>query len=153
MNTKLCNTCGEEKPNTEFSRGKGKLCKVCSLERVKEWGREHPHSARYSHLKARAKKKGIDFTLSSQEFVDWYDTLKTEDDIPTCFYCGRQLDFDNKHSLQGASIDRFDPTIGYTPNNMIMSCLRCNVIKGNWFDPMEMLEIAKKYFSDEDKIL
>lgn len=149
MNTKLCNICDEEKDVALFARGN--RCKACDMIRLETWRAEHPLFNWYHTLKLRAKRKGLEVLLTYQEFANWYDAQEREDGIPTCFYCGRQMPHTRK--LNGVTIDRVDTTLGYTFSNMILCCRRCNIIKGNWFYADEMLEIADKYFKDEDKVL
>jgi len=153
MDTKLCRICDEEKPITEFKKGRGRLCKKCDLKKFYEWQEQKPLFKDYGRLKGNAKSRGVDFNISYEEFVNWYDAQERYDDELMCFYCGRQMDSENRRNLNGTTIDRFDPPLGYTPNNMVFCCRRCNMVKGNWFQPDEMLEIAGKYFKDEDKTL
>lgn len=160
MKTRICKVCGEEKPEDEFmyknkrkGRGRNNLCRECSVQRLVEWQETHPLKVHHTALKSRAKRKGVKFSLSYDEFADWYAAQERYDDIPTCFYCGRQLDFEHATQLNGATIDRLDTTLGYSANNMVFCCRRCNVMKGNWLYDGQMLEIADKYFKDEDKTL
>ena len=41
------------------------------------------------------------------------------------------------------TIDRKDNDRGYTIDNIVLSCNRCNMIKGNFFNEQDMLKIGK----------
>lgn len=146
MRWRVCRACGEEKSAYWFS--KGNICKACDLKRLRAWKEqlrtEKPLAPYYSTMKSRANKtvgRKLDHD-TYQDFERWYNN---EIDNPICWYCQRSLDLENKHSLEGLTIDRLNQTLGYIRDNMTLCCRRCNMVKGNWFTPDEMLEIAEKY--------
>lgn len=98
----------------------------------------------YNTAKIRARKKNIDFTIKV-----------TDIKIPKyCPILGIELDNtwggvvqNNKSRFNKPSIDRLDPRLGYTPENIIVLSYRANMIKGDGF-PDEHRKIAlflKKY--------
>ena len=47
--------------------------------------------------------------------------------------------------IRRLTVDRKDNDKGYSLDNMVLACHRCNSIKGDWFSYDEMKEIAEKY--------
>jgi len=93
---------------------------------------------RYNGIKSKARKLGV--ALASKEaFVAWY---KQQDNL--CTYCGQELVRSKK--MGGLTIDRKDARKGYTEDNIVLSCRRCNTAKGYWFTYEAMKEIARQYF-------
>jgi len=78
--------------------------------------------------KYSAAKRGYAWDLSDEEFM----SLTTM----SCHYCGRAPSNGKKrkgqlkHVLVYSGIDRKDNLVGYTPENTIPACSRCNKAKG-----------------------
>lgn len=85
-----------------------------------------PEYSRLMSVKSRAAKKGIEVDIT-EDFVKYVIE-------PPCVYCGAN----NKLS----ELDRKDSTEGYTPNNIVPACRRCNTIKNNVVTYEEMRFIA-----------
>jgi hypothetical protein len=102
---------------------------------AKSWEKNSP-KALWKLLKYRAKQKGFENIIESQDFEDWWNKQK-----PECIYC--HLNVRNKRSLQ---VDRKDNRIGYSEENIVLACFRCNRVKSDVFTFEQMLEIAGKYF-------
>ena len=137
---RFCNVCKQflslgcfwfsEKRNCYHS-----CCKVCST-RVGQKNRHIKFSgswftAKYGHLKKNAKKRGIEFALSKQEFIDF--RLKDK-----CFYCVEYADV--------MTIDRVDNNIGHKKENCVLACYSCNILKKNYSkeDILRFIKIAGK---------
>jgi hypothetical protein len=73
--------------------------------------------------KRRAKEKGIEFSITVDDFE------KTS----LCPLLGIELSFSNKrgNTANSASIDRIDPSIGYVPGNVWVVSKRGNQIKND----------------------
>ena len=101
-------------------------------------------AGKYWNLKGRAKD--IKFTITQHEFELWFEkqTMK-------CHYCKKDVLFGyGKGNLSNSlTIDRKDNQVGYTIDNIVFACRKCNTIKGMWFTEKEMLEIAERYFNNE----
>ena len=92
-------------------------------------------------LKLRAKRANIPFNIKLPEYIEWVAKQNR-----LCHYCGNELNVNEGHKmLDGDSIDRKDNNKGYFIDNIVLSCNKCNMIKGSWFTEGQMLEIAKKY--------
>lgn len=92
---------------------------VSSVEKVKQ---------RYISLQRRAKKRNMEFNLTI-EYIE--DILKPKD----CYYCHKYT--------ENITIDRKDNNRGYTIDNTVPACKRCNTLKSNWITEEQMRRIIK----------
>lgn len=102
----------------------------------------------YSVIKDGVKKNGSSrrtlLKISKEDFVKWYNEQEK-----VCFYCGRTLEEIKKEDdrvnrgINRFSIDRTDNKKGYEIGNMVLSCMRCNAIKSDYFTKEEMLLIGR----------
>jgi len=149
--TKKCTRCGEVKPLSAFSKhrlssdGHAWQCKECNTNRGKEW-RKTP-SGIYTTLRSGQRfynKKPV--TISRQDFIEWYDGQPK-----TCTYCrikeeylplvgGSYLGYTDRLTVDCKIND-----VGYTSENIVLACHRCNFVKSNIFYYEEMIEIGQKY--------
>lgn len=101
----------------------------------------------YKKLK-QSKERGHLVVITQTEFVEWYQSQPRK-----CFYCG--LEENRLQTVKDAynnktyrlSIDRTDSSKGYEKGNLVLCCLRCNHIKGDFFTQSEMEEIGQKYIA------
>lgn len=77
----------------------------------------------------RAKKKGLEFTLSLEEFSKIV--------INPCIYCG-------ENELR-RGIDRVDNLIGYTKENSVACCKICNYMKNKYTKQDFLFHIKRIY--------
>ena len=78
-----------------------------------------------SYYKRNSKKAGVVFNLSNAHFME----IIQKD----CFYCGHppsQAVNKISGSILYNGIDRLSPKGGYTKENCVASCKRCNWMKG-----------------------
>lgn len=85
-----------------------------------------------------AHRRGLE-CATLDDFEVWY-----RDQDKLCYYCGRP--FGEPRDLDGETTDRLDNNEGYTVSNMVLACRRCNIIKGSWFTPEQMIHIANDFF-------
>ena len=90
---------------------------------------------RYDTLRHRAERKGTPLTFTLSEFINWYGPQSR-----TCHYCKRPYT-DTKPNND--SVDRKDNNIGYTINNIVLCCYRCNIVKNVWFSYSDMVQIGE----------
>lgn len=161
-----CKTCSQEKPVSAFWKQKTKRgyfaeCKVCSQKRNQKWvdanrdrfrhinakatskmRRLDPVKHMVSLARARAKKRGIEFTITHEDVV-----------IPrVCPALGIELSFGlGKGEGQSlaqrdgrASLDRVDNSKGYIPGNVVVVSYRANRVKSD-ASKTELLKIARFY--------
>ena len=117
--TRICYTCKIDKSLNDFVKnsnkrafmGRGHECKICHNARGKR--NKNTPAYRYSTYKSGAKVREIEFNLSFEEFVSFWNS--------PCFYCG--------DSIEGIGLDRKDPKIGYQTDNIVPCCSQCNRAK------------------------
>ena len=97
-------------------------------------------------LRGRAKRRKVPFELEKISFLEWFNNQEQE-----CFYCGLTKDKQGER-YKNLSIDRKDNLISYRLDNIVLCCMRCNTIKGNFFTAEEMIEIANKYIRPKQGI-
>jgi 5-methylcytosine-specific restriction endonuclease McrA len=178
MEKKVCSHCGKEKEVSKFYTSKQtkdgffSWCRSCLLldqksgyygdstdyrtsklkrEYNKKWHRDanRTPSGKFYNLKFRAKKSNIPFLLTRKQFGEWFLNQELK-----CHYCGKSVnfggeDYTNGNSMKHLTIDRKNTILGYDIDNIVISCRKCNTIKGDWFTEKEMLEIANKYLKGE----
>jgi hypothetical protein len=89
---------------------------------------------------ARSKVNSISF----EQFLEFTK-------ITSCHYCGSRIEwteFRRPHGKHSARIGPYnldckDNSIGYTVDNVVVCCKRCNYAKGIWFTYDEFVEIGK----------
>ena len=84
--------------------------------------------ARFAEGKRLAKKRGIAWSLTFEEFT----VLR----LQSCQYCGFPL------PLWGHGLDRVDDFAGYSQSNVVPCCGDCNRIRGTGFTSEEMLRLG-----------
>lgn len=149
----VCKKCRAEKQRELFKKPE-------AIKRKREWDRkyrqEHREQIRENSRKYHNSPKGYYISLRKREevhctrdeFVEWY-----EKQPKACCYCGipeKSLSIIADIGLKGnhlrrLSIDRKVPEKGYRLFNMCLSCILCNMIKGNWFSTEEMKKIATDF--------
>ena len=99
----------------------------------------------YGCLKTSCKAKDNGrLQMTQEEFINWFNNNE-----PKCYYCDiteqgwieGNDDFNKR--FKHLSIDRKDNNIGYTTDNIVWACYRCNSIKSSFFTESEMMEIGK----------
>jgi hypothetical protein len=153
VTSKVCSKCKVDKlaeeyePRPERPCGIRSDCKKCRSKRVSiRYARrraEEPvalwRQNAYARAKERAKKNYLDFDLLKSDVVK-----ALEEYDHRCAYCGVALDFQSsmEDRWASASIDRVIPSLGYTANNIVVSCYRCNATKNN-VSPEELVTLAE----------
>jgi len=108
--------------------------KIYMKEYNKKFGKEQERTPkkRFSNLKSQAKKRGLEFNLSLEEF-------SAEISKP-CMYCNNIL---GKKSVTSGGLDRMDNSKGYVVDNICSCCGHCNAIKCEYLSCDEMKEVVK----------
>jgi len=127
-NTRICSVCKELKSLNDFPKnktqsfGRAYRCKTCFLN-----DRRANYKERFGVYKYSAKSRGIDFSLSFEEFMLFWNK--------PCYYC---LSYVN-----GIGLDRIDSNTGYHLNNVVSCCSKCNRAKGT-LTTDQFIEMCKK---------
>lgn len=87
----------------------------------------HKHSPvyRYHQARASARYRGLDFSLSKEEFAALI--------ARPCTYCMADMS-----KFTGCGLDRLDNAVGYAAENVIPCCGSCNAIRGDKLTHDEM---------------
>lgn len=146
---KICSICKVEKDLSEFWKDKSKVlgveghcieCKrirkrryrVSHTEKLvkynKAWDKKHPARAIHTNLLRRAHKKNFEI-CTQQEFIVWYSQQ-----LHVCHYCNCTEQEQRQDRASRLEIDRKNNDIGYTIENMVFACSRCNIAKFNFWD-------------------
>jgi len=140
---KICKECGNEftsnRKNQKYC-GSVSLKNGCSYQnnlnqrysaRNKfnaKW-RDTP-SGKFSVYRGNAKIRGIDFSITKDEFNDLWN-------MP-CHYCGDKI--------ETIGIDRIENSIGYVAGNIIPCCKYCNYMKSS-MDISKFLYMVEKIYN------
>jgi hypothetical protein len=90
-----------------------------------------PHLWNYNRLKYSSRLRGIEFDMNFDDFL-------TFTNINKCHYCQRNIiwyenQIKNKSLNHRYNLDRKNNNIGYTLQNCVVCCFRCNRAKNNSF--------------------
>ena len=162
--SKICSKCGLEKLLTEFSTNKpskkdghNSWCKQCCRDTSKKYS--ITAVGVYSSLKGLQRyyrvhrdHRAKPLIISKKDFVEWYDN-----EPKVCHYCGIPEDLLNKtgdilnSKILRFTIDRKNNNEGYTKDNIVLACNRCNFMKSDYLTYEEMLFYAKTYITPKWK--
>lgn len=95
----------------------------------------------FKDYKASAFRRGYEFKISKILFKKLTNEL--------CYYCNsspspRYLK-QTVHTLLANGLDRIDSNAGYTPNNVVTCCSRCNIAK-NKLNQKDFLTLVEKIY-------
>ena len=166
MSIKYCSCCRKTRPTRVFGFNKGRAdgladyCRDCARkasleeyyshkEEYREYKQEYNRrpTERYRQICRRSQKRGIPMAISKQDFITWYN-----EQPQNCFYCGVEFDDYKNNHLRGLTMDRIDNDKQYELDNIVLSCMRCNIMKGSWLSGKQMLDAANRYFKTEPLI-
>jgi len=94
--------------------------------------RTYTLKARFQFARSSAKKRGLDFLLTSEMFAAFTEA--------PCVYGGGKIPV-----KLGSGIDRRDNSLGYIDSNVVPCCPKHNRIKGAWLDHWDMLRLLEKH--------
>lgn len=150
----ICTVCKIEKLNICFGKATRKtnglqsVCKDCQnkyrrspkgKESHAKWSK-NPKSI-YATIKMSSDKRNIDLFMTLEDFTMWYNSQKR-----ICVYCNREeseVIKDRNGRFGRLTIDRIDNAKGYTTDNIVLACYRCNDIKSDDISYEKMLEIGR----------
>jgi hypothetical protein len=128
--------CGEESIVTasNLKRGKNLGCKVCTVNS----NRKKPFESLYLLLLSTATRRGVEVNLSYAEYYLYFTTQSW------CHYClGDVVWKPYQANANGHKLDRKDNAVGYTKDNCVVCCSRCNRAKSNHFTYEEFVALGK----------
>jgi hypothetical protein len=105
---------------TPYCKNRIKTGKYCSTCRYKKWREAHPVKYAFLNLKHNAKKRGVLFTITFEDFKQWCTKVKY------IGFTGRSSD--------SLTIDRRYNDIGYHIDNIQVMTRHDNVVKYVHYD-------------------
>jgi len=90
-------------------------------------------TTRYNLLVHNRKNGAYDINLTLNEYHELSENKE-------CHYCGAEIDWLGRSSAY--YLDRKDNSLGYSKENCVVCCSRCNMAKGNRFTYEEWLSIG-----------
>lgn len=176
MLSKYCPSCKQDKPLSDFASSKNRklgvdsYCRLCNAIKHKEW--KDNHREQYKAKRRRTRRSwgftprgiydrlcmnahngaGKKVLFSSDEFLIW---LMAQDRV--CHYCGRKLTMGLKEGdgIKGSmklTIDRKNNSLPYSIDNIVLSCRRCNAMKGCRLTESETINLAHKRADNPDTV-
>jgi hypothetical protein len=146
---KRCNKCGKVLPIDQFysinknirSNEYSSLCKQCCLLKGLAWRSKDPIRTRCLYTLNRIKRKDKDCDID----IEW---LHEKFSNGICEVTGIPFDFGygRKRHPYSPSIDRIDPTKGYTKENCQIVIWIYNMAKGEWSE--EILNDFVTYYAE-----
>jgi len=137
---KKCTGCGFNLPLSCFSKhaknkdGLQGQCKSCNKVSSKSWRDENKDIFALKRIKERAKEKGLEFNLTREDI-----------DYPSvCPILGLSLERSNDGipKKNSPSVDRIDPSKGYTKDNIQVISSKANFMKRD-ASILELLAFAR----------
>lgn len=138
-----CSNIPIERKKAKYLRGreKDKQRKAANLGTVFGWCGKLFHAA-----KARAKKRGMDFSLSQEFVLELWEKQNGScclTGIPFELITGGNCGY-KRYNPYSASLDRIDNSKGYTPENVRLVCTAINLAMNEF--GLEQFEIFCKSF-------
>lgn len=116
-------------------------CRECRRVYRRSWSKTP--EGKYVWLFYKGRRHRV--TISKEDFTEWYKKQPRK-----CAYCGiaevdlsRTTDPLNKSTHQ-LSVDRIDNSREYEKGNLVLCCLRCNQVKGEFLTHTEMEYIGQQ---------
>ena len=126
--------CGNEKEvqRSSLTRGSTKSC-GCWLNEIQQFGSLiKPYQALYNKLMSTMARRKRKFTEPAMMYEEFLEFTKTSE----CHYCAATIKW-SAHAIirngSGYNLDRKDNEIGYTKDNCVACCKRCNWAKLDHF--------------------
>lgn len=122
----------------EFTKKEKHLCKVCSHIKL-------PYESIFNSLKNDWRKVG--FSLTYEDFIELVKITK-------CHYCYSEIErvpyatVEGKYKSRAYFLDRKDNDKGYSVENCVVCCTKCNRARSDKYTYEEWYEM-NKYFRDK----
>jgi 5-methylcytosine-specific restriction endonuclease McrA len=113
-------------------------CRSCEAQGSISKKRLRPYEGLLNSLKYRCKRKRVALTLT-------YDDIVSLTATRNCHYCGAAINWvphHVKHESRPINLDRKNNADGYTLENVVVCCSRCNKAKNTIFTYEEWLQLG-----------
>lgn len=128
---KECTVCGTVKPRSDFE-GNRRVCKDCKKKQVRKLANSNPKQflgKRLRDTRSRCRQRNVKFKLTLAELLEIYDKQNGQ-----CALTGFPLHHTDSYPDFAISIDRLDPPLGYTKDNVRLVCVRANLMRNELTD-------------------
>ncbi len=133
---KYCPRCKAYKERVSFGKS-GSYCKPCRQQYAKDWAERYAENQRKSYHKNKEfPERRLRLLLSSSRHdrsaidFDWAWSRLESNDF-RCEITGMKFVYEARHP-KGLSIDKIDPSKGYTKDNVRFVCWWMNAAMGGW---------------------
>ena len=147
---KICSTCKERLPKEKFRRinrnnwsGFYPKCKNCESILMRSRYEKNPIPQMLSNAKIRAKRKNVDFNLTSS-FLKKIFPKNNKCPVTGFDFQFGYKNFGKRNKDFAPSLDRIVPEKGYVEGNVIVICDIANRIKSD--STFEILEKVYKFY-------
>lgn len=118
-----------------------KSCGCKTAEMISQRKKKRPYENKYNTLKRVANRDNKECSLSYDDFINFTN-------IKFCEYCEDEIPWQPYRFLEGDlnvgyHLDRKDNNLGYSVENCVVACARCNWAKGALFTYEEWKHIGK----------
>jgi hypothetical protein len=99
---------------------------MSTAEQTRQWRQANPAHVLWYQAQRRARVKGVPFTISEGEMEDLLSLSGW-----SCLYCTTPVGTFTGRGARpfSATVDRLIPSLGYTRENTVIACHRCNSTK------------------------
>lgn len=136
-NTKSCGCIQRRQPKACVC-GCGQIVKPGDVGIKGHSSRKRPYGAIYKRLENSSRERNLGEHLTYEEFLSFVA-------VTNCHYCGCIVEWTAHNASKmgsGYNLDRKDNDQGYTKDNLVVCCVRCNRGKGKWFTYDEWSRMA-----------
>jgi len=126
---------------------------IKSRNLARKWRKQHPLEVFWMSFKSRTKRYAVQLKITKEQFLNWYSIQEKK-----CVYCGltsKQLNKSKDKVICGynsLSIDRKNSKKGYILSNIVLACMRCNIIKSDFFSFIEMKKLSKLFIRPKYRV-
>ena len=141
VSTKICSTCGVVKPLAEFGKERNQ-CRTCKLGKYNKrasgsyqaFCRTLFSNCKYAHKKRVAAVAALEFSITADDIIATWEKQEGKCALTGLFLTHHRDGSGYKE--HNASIDRINPKVGYTTDNVQLVCYRINLIKHSLTEDM-----------------
>lgn len=131
-----------DRPNVSCGCSKGKF--------ITNKKRKQPFEGLYNFFVSVSKRRGYSVQVSFEQFLEFTK-------IDRCHYCGTCLEWlpHREVGTKGGwryNLDRKDNSKGYSVDNCVTCCRRCNMGKGRWYSHEEWVKMTAVFRHDNEEV-
>lgn len=142
-------SCGAEREvvQSHLASGHSQSCGCLAKERAREYQLLRPYESLYNKLCNVAARQQREMKLTYEDFLEFTKTLN-------CHYCEATVTWAAsayKRNGSGYNLDRKDSALGYTRENCVVCCARCNHGKSDRFTYAEWHRMTRVFREQKER--